>query len=214
MRRDRRCHQAVTLTRDSYRYFFCHQLMDVRTMIAVPTRGLAWMHRYFDWELLVALRVNRLHRLPAVRAVFALASRLGDGWGWYAIMLGVLAAHGWSAAPAVMQMLITGFTGTLLYWWLKRSTARARPCDVADGLSVSVAPLDRYSFPSGHTLHAVSFSVLLLQYDWHLAWVVVPFAALVIASRMVLGLHYLSDVLVGAAVGASLAAVSLWWVHF
>jgi undecaprenyl-diphosphatase len=36
-----------------------------------------------------------------------------------------------------------------------------------------------------------------------------PFAALVAASRPVLGLHYPTDVAAGAAIGALLAAVSL-----
>ncbi|OYY51169.1 MAG: hypothetical protein B7Y53_09480 [Halothiobacillus sp. 28-55-5] len=45
-----------------------------------------------------------------------------------------------------------------------------------------------------------------------LAWIVIPFAVLVALSRMVLGLHYLSDVLVGAAIGAVLAVASLWLV--
>jgi undecaprenyl-diphosphatase len=42
-----------------------------------------------------------------------------------------------------------------------------------------------------------------------LAWLLVPFTLLVAASRVVLGLHYPSDVLAGAALGALIASVFL-----
>ena len=43
-----------------------------------------------------------------------------------------------------------------------------------------------------------------------LAWLLVPFAASVAASRVVLGLHYPSDVLAATAIGTGLASASLW----
>ncbi len=64
------------------------------------------------------------------------------------------------------------------------------------------------AFPSGHTLHAVGFSVVVLAYYPFLAWLVVPFTLLVAASRLVLGLHYPTDVLAGAVIGASIASAS------
>jgi undecaprenyl-diphosphatase len=72
-----------------------------------------------------------------------------------------------------------------------------------------VAPLDRYSFPSGHTLHAVSFTIVTTAHAPELAPILVPFALLVAASRVVLGLHYPTDVAAGAFIGMLLASVSL-----
>jgi undecaprenyl-diphosphatase len=69
-------------------------------------------------------------------------------------------------------------------------------------------PLDRYSFPSGHTLHAVMFTALVVPSVPELAIVLIPFTMLVAASRVVLGLHYPSDVLAGAALGGALATLS------
>jgi undecaprenyl-diphosphatase len=51
----------------------------------------------------------------------------------------------------------------------------------------------------------VSFAWQATAHYPELGWVLVPLAALVACSRVVLGLHYPSDVLAGAAIGAALA---------
>lgn len=71
-------------------------------------------------------------------------------------------------------------------------------------ISLAAAPLDRYSFPSGHTLHAVSFAWQASMHFPELGWALIPLAALIAASRVVLGLHYPTDVLVGAVIVAEL----------
>jgi undecaprenyl-diphosphatase len=69
-------------------------------------------------------------------------------------------------------------------------------------------PLDRFSFPSGHTLHAVVFTTVLGFYFPSLMLAVLPFTFLVAVSRVILGLHYPSDVIVGAVIGYGLAQLS------
>ncbi len=164
---------------------------------------------YLGWESLVTERCNRVHRIAALRTLFATASRLGDGLGWYVLALLMLVMHGASAVAPMALMIASGGIGVLIYLSIKRRTARLRPLNRNTRLETSVAPLDQYSFPSGHTLHAVNFGIQLAVFQPALAWVVLPFALLVASSRMVLGLHYLSDVLVGAAIGAALAAMTL-----
>jgi undecaprenyl-diphosphatase len=92
---------------------------------------------------------------------------------------------------------------------MKQRFVRERPYISHLRIRVGTAPLDRYSFPSGHTLHAVCFAILLTAYFPVFAWLVVPFAALVAVSRVVLGLHYPTDVVVGALIGAGLAMASM-----
>jgi undecaprenyl-diphosphatase len=136
-------------------------------------------------------------------------SRAGDGVFWYALMLVLLAWQGWNAVAAVLHMTVAGLAGTLLYKWLKGATERPRPYQACPRICCLTAPLDRFSFPSGHTLHAVVFSLVATAYYPALAWLVWPFTALVALSRLVLGLHYPSDVLVGALLGGAVAALSL-----
>ena len=106
-------------------------------------------------------------------------------------------------------MAAVGATGVLAYKWLKSRTSRPRPYQVKAAIHRGADPLDNFSFPSGHTLHAASFSILAIAYFPATAYLVLPFAALVAASRLVLGLHYPTDVLAGAAIGAALALGSL-----
>lgn len=168
-----------------------------------------YLATYLAWEALMTERCNRIHRLRVLRVVFALASRLGDGIGWYVLALLVIAAHGLPAVEPMMVMLLSGGVGVLVYLAIKRYTGRLRPLHRNQRIEVTVLPLDQYSFPSGHTLHAVNFGTQLVVFEPMLFWLVLPFALLVAASRMVLGLHYLSDVLAGALLGFALAVLAL-----
>jgi undecaprenyl-diphosphatase len=104
-----------------------------------------------------------------------------------------------------LKMAIAGLTGLLLYKLLKRHLVRERPFITHQSIVRAAAPLDRFSFPSGHTLHAVCFTVIAVEAFPVLAWVLVPLALLIAASRVVLGLHYPTDVLAGAALGEGIA---------
>jgi undecaprenyl-diphosphatase len=123
-------------------------------------------------------------------------------------VLGLAVWHGVDAWPALAHLLAVGVACTLLYRLIKSSTSRPRPYQRNGSIVLSAAPLDQYSFPSGHTLHAVAFTTIAVAYYPALAWVLVPFTALVALSRVVLGLHYPSDVLAGALLGAAIAAAS------
>jgi undecaprenyl-diphosphatase len=165
-------------------------------------------------EVRLCLPVNSAGRYPLVRNYFAAVSRLGDGVAWYTLIAILPLGFGRNAILPGLHMVLTGLVGVAIYKFLKRRLVRERPFHSHQGVLALVNPLDRYSFPSGHTLHAVSFTVMLAHYYPQLVWLVVPFAASVAASRVVLGLHYPSDVLAGGLLGWLLAAASLAILSF
>jgi len=168
--------------------------------------------RFDAAEYRLCLQLNRGCDVIAIRGVFAVASRLGDGVLWYLLILLLPVFYGEAGLLPAAQMAVTGLIGVVLYKLLKHRLVRERPYISFAGIRAGVPPLDRYSFPSGHTLHAVSLTILATHHFPQLGWVLWPFAALVAASRPVLGLHYPTDVAAGAALGAALAAstLSLW----
>lgn len=155
---------------------------------------------------------NALCARRAIRRYFALVSRLGDGVSWYALMGVLVLADGWAGLLASVHMAATGIVALACYRTLKRHTKRKRPFAADPGIRAWVAPLDEFSFPSGHTLHAVAFGLVAMAHYPLLAWVLVPFVASIGASRVVLGLHYPSDVAAATALGAAIASLSLWLV--
>lgn len=167
-----------------------------------------YLHRMHKLDSNVCVAVNHTSQYRLIRDSFRLASRLGDGMFWYVLMIGILLIKGAEGVQPVLHMGVAGLSGTLLYKWLKGKTLRPRPYEVRQDIWLTGTPLDKFSFPSGHTLHAVLFSVVALNYYPQLSVVLLPFTMMVALSRVVLGLHYPSDVLAGALIGSSIAALS------
>lgn len=169
----------------------------------------ALLHRYTDWELRLAIRLNQANHRALVSGFFGLISRLGDGMFWYGLMLALLFHGGLDGVKPVLVMATAGLGCTWLYTWIKSRTSRPRPCQAAPTIRLTTLPLDRFSFPSGHTLHAVCFSLLASHFQPPLMPFLLPFAGLVATSRLILGLHWFSDVLAGAALGGTMAALAI-----
>ena len=158
-------------------------------------------HKWVERDRTLAQVLHRASARPGLLLLMAATSRLGDGVVWYAAMLALPFVGGHAGVPCALRMLLLGLLNQLVYRILKRHFARPRPFVACPGVRACARCLDEHSFPSGHTLHAVSFGMLLTAYYPGSAWLVWPFVALVAASRVVLGLHFPSDVVVGAAMG-------------
>ena len=173
-------------------------------------RRLALAFERFDRaELKFCSALNRSTRSPAVRNLFKTVSWLGDGWFWYGL-LGVLPpVYGAAGGLAALHMGLTAAVGVLAYRFIKSRAVRERPYITHNAIECASVPLDRYSFPSGHTLHAVCFTLLAAAYFPALAAPLVLLTVLIALSRVILGLHYPTDVAAGALLGGSLGMASL-----
>jgi undecaprenyl-diphosphatase len=158
-------------------------------------------------ELALLRRANRLTHGRVLWRFFAVVSRLGDGIFWYALLLALLLAGGVAGQIAATQMAVLGMVSLLLYKAIKHWSKRPRPLAV-EALNIRVLPLDEFSFPSGHTLHAIGFTVVATHWFPWLGLLLWPFAACVALSRVVLGLHYPSDVLAAIVLGWALSETS------
>lgn len=165
--------------------------------------------RWLRHDMALSIACNRWGRRQRVHRVFAVVSQLGDGALWYALMAAIVAVDGWHGLAVSVQLAGSAGIALLLYFRLKRCTRRLRPFASDARVRALVTPLDEFSFPSGHTLHATVFTTVALAHYPALGWLLVPFTLAIAASRVVLGVHYPSDVLAALAIGLALAGISI-----
>lgn len=175
----------------------------------LPARSALLFSKADRLELSLCQRLNRMGAYTSIRLFFRAISRLGDGVFWYVLALSLPLLLGMEGVAALGHISITGLVCVAIYSQLKNCLVRQRPFISWAAIRAHIAPLDRYSFPSGHTMNAVNFAVLFTVFCPPLLWLVLPFTILVGLSRVILGMHYPTDVLVGAVLGLLIAYASL-----
>jgi undecaprenyl-diphosphatase len=140
-----------------------------------------------------------------IRRFFRAVSRAGDGPFWVMWILSMPLWLGSVGYEAAGRMAIAGIVGLIAYKILKKLLVRERPYIGLVGIDCAMPPLDRYSFPSGHTLHAVMFATLTAHYLPELSLVFGGFRRVGGGVPRRSGLHYPTDVIVGAALGYAIA---------
>ena len=167
--------------------------------------------RAVDWDRACALSINRWLATPYEKFWVAI-DRLGDCWSWIAMMIVIALFGDAMGVRCALHMFVAGSCALICYKLVKNVACRARPCVIVSGVRRCVDPLDEWSFPSGHVLHATAFSTIAMAYYPALVFVLLPLLVLIGISRIALGLHYPTDVLAGAAIGAAIALGSLSFV--
>ena len=137
-----------------------------------------------------------------IRIWMVLASRVGDGWLWYALGIMLMIFGGPNRFVAVGAATLSAAISVGLFLRLKRIIGRKRP--VAPHCWATLLPPDQFSFPSGHSMTAFSIAVPLGLFYPPLQLGLLFCALSIASSRILLGLHFLSDVMVGSAFGAIL----------
>ncbi len=157
--------------------------------------------------------MKRVHRWKAprwFRVLMIAATRGGDGWLWYAFGLILLVCGGVHRFAAIEAGGSSAVTAIFLFRALKRTSRRKRPCEIEPHCWASILPPDRYSFPSGHSITAFAVAVPLGLFYPYLQTTLLAVACLIAISRIVLGMHFLSDVIAGSAIGVLLGVASFY----
>jgi undecaprenyl-diphosphatase len=135
-------------------------------------------------------------------------SKTGDGY-LYVVIAGLLYWHEGFESQILRAVLLAFLIERPVYFVLKNGLKRNRPQAALKNFRSIITPSDKFSFPSGHTSAAFMMATLLGFYFPLLMIPLYCWAALVGFSRVVLGVHFPTDILVGVILGISTALFSL-----
>ena len=137
-----------------------------------------------------------------------LTSRSGDGYGYLAIALMVWMLD--DSGDEYFTSLICAFSLELpLYWIMKNSFRRQRPCERNLSFAALIVASDKFSFPSGHTAAAVLFATVTYHYYPAAELACFGWAMAIGASRVVVGVHYPSDIVAGVALAVLVSELTI-----
>ena len=163
-----------------------------------------------DCEMRWMKRVNHWRPPRFLRLWMVAATRGGDGWLWYAMALVVALYGGPQRIPALTAVALAVASGIAVFLVMKRTIRRKRPCALEPHCWTTLLPPDQFSFPSGHTITAFAVAGSLGSFYPAMQMGLYFCAASVAASRILLGLHFLSDVFAGIVIGWALALTWIW----
>jgi undecaprenyl-diphosphatase len=153
--------------------------------------------------------LNRWRAPRWIRYWMIAATRMGDGWLWYSVAAARLAFGGAQRLAAIAAASSAAIVGIGVFKILKRLSHRPRPCQIEPHCWSKVLPPDKFSFPSGHTMTAFAIALVLSYFYRGVELPLYFLAGSIAISRVVLGMHFLSDVLAGAILGVGLGCGAL-----
>jgi undecaprenyl-diphosphatase len=153
---------------------------------------------------LLMRRVNRWRPPRWARLWIVASTRCGDGWLWALIGIVLLISSDADADRAFLAATLAVSAGILLFLAVKRAVRRPRPNTIVPHCWADLLPPDQFSFPSGHSITAFAVAISLGSFYPSLSAELLFCALNVAASRVLLGMHYVTDVIAGAAIGSVL----------
>lgn len=175
-------------------------------MIQRSILALQWLA---DLDARLFLGLNSLHQRMQLETLMRFISFSGDGYLYVLMGLTLPLLFPEQGMIFLLASLLAFVIELPIYWVLKRSFKRRRPFNVVQALTPVLKPSDEFSFPSGHTTAAFMIAGIIsvcfpgigvLAYGW---------AALIGLSRVMLKVHFISDVLAGMLLGTLIAFFSL-----
>jgi undecaprenyl-diphosphatase len=150
------------------------------------------------FRLLASISLPKAVTFPLILLV-----RSGDGWIW-----ALIASALWFLLPfpeverVVLHCVLAIGISLVLYFPIKFIGRRPRPYDNGLDIKPQVPPLDKYSFPSGHTMNNLAVALTLASHFPSLSLPAIGIPILLGTLRVLFGVHYLSDIIGGGVLGA------------
>jgi len=135
-------------------------------------------------------------------------SKTGDGQLYTLVILITLITEGFHSS-FLQAMLLAFLFERPTYFILKNGFKRNRPEATLKNFRSVITPADKFSFPSGHTSAAFMMATVIAYFFPLLMLPLFFWASLVGFSRVVLGVHFPTDTLMGVVLGVSTALLSL-----
>jgi len=167
------------------------------------------VRRLADLDVHLFLSINALHRHFRLERLVRALSFTGDGHFYVLMAVFLPILYPTEGLHFLYSALLCFALELPLYWVLKRSFKRRRPFKVVQALAPLLQPSDEFSFPSGHTTAAFMIACLISVFFPAASAVVYCWASLVAMSRVMLRVHFISDVMAGMLLGSSIALISL-----
>lgn len=166
------------------------------------------IHKY---DVFMFIWLNNVSIHKALVAVSRYISKTADGFLYVLLGVWLLWSQG-TQNPLLQTMLLAFAIERPLYFVLKNGFRRNRPQQALQNFRSVITPSDHFSFPSGHTSAACMVATLIAYFFPPLMAGLYLWAALVGFSRVVLGVHFPTDTLMGAILGLSSAIYSINYI--
>ncbi len=141
--------------------------------------------------------INNKIRCEIFDQIMPLITHLGGAIFTISFTLSLLIFGNHSVTLLGLEVALSLSLSHVIVHFIKRKVNRPRPHTVLEIIEKFDVPICNYSFPSGHTTAAFAVGNILAMNLPHFANLIMGLATLVAVSRMYVGVHYPSDVLVG-----------------
>lgn len=171
------------------------------------------MNTIRSWDTNLFLHIFGWNGRAYLDRFMKLMTRIGDGYLYPAFGVIILLLDWDKGLKIVLPGLLAFVIELPIYKIIKTKTTRLRPYEAIPGIINLVRAPDKYSFPSGHTAAAFIMAISIGSAFPVLALPMIMLASLIGLSRIYLGVHYPTDVLVGMIVGVICASIAIQIVN-